>query len=340
MSGYILRRLGQAVPVLLGVTFVVFLLMYLTPGDPVQLFMGQAGIVSQEEIERVRHEFGLDRPFVEQYGLFLGGILRGNLGQSIIYRRPVATLIGERLPATIELTLFASLIALLVAIPAGVVAAVRRNTWLDAIGTTVSLLGVSLPGFWLGLILIFVFSVMLKVLPVAGRASYGTGLHWQTGFLLLDAMLQGNWPAFVDILRHLVMPALALSAGMMAMTMRLTRSSLLETIHQDYVRTAQAKGLPQRWVILRHALRNALLPVVTAIALNVGALLGGNMVVETVFSWPGLGRLVVEAVESRDYPLIRGCVLVYAVTYVFLNLIADLSYARLDPRVAAGGGKR
>ncbi|HOD73186.1 MAG TPA: ABC transporter permease [Candidatus Bipolaricaulis anaerobius] len=340
MSGYILRRLGQAVPVLLGVTFVVFLLMYLTPGDPVQLFMGQAGIVSQEEIERVRHEFGLDRPFVEQYGLFLGGILRGNLGQSIIYRRPVATLIGERLPATIELTLFASLIALLVAIPAGVVAAVRRNTWLDAIGTTVSLLGVSLPGFWLGLILIFVFSVMLKVLPVAGRASYGTGLHWQTGFLLLDAMLQGNWPAFVDILRHLVMPALALSAGMMAMTMRLTRSSLLETIHQDYVRTAQAKGLPQRWVILRHALRNALLPVVTAIALNVGALLGGNMVVETVFSWPGLGRLVVEAVESRDYPLIRGCVLVYAVTYVFLNLIADLSYALLDPRVAAGGGKR
>lgn len=340
MSGYILRRLGQAVPVLLGVTFVVFLLMYLTPGDPVQLFMGQAGIVSQEEIERVRREFGLDRPFVEQYGLFLGGILRGNLGQSIIYRRPVATLIGERLPATIELTLFASLIALLVAIPAGVVAAVRRNTWLDAIGTTVSLLGVSLPGFWLGLILIFVFSVMLKVLPVAGRASYGTGLHWQTGFLLLDAMLQGNWPAFVDILRHLVMPALALSAGMMAMTMRLTRSSLLETIHQDYVRTAQAKGLPQRWVILRHALRNALLPVVTAIALNVGALLGGNMVVETVFSWPGLGRLVVEAVESRDYPLIRGCVLVYAVTYVFLNLIADLSYARLDPRVAAGGGKR
>ncbi len=340
MSGYILRRLGQAVPVLLGVTFVVFLLMYLTPGDPVQLFMGQAGIVSQEEIERVRREFGLDRPFVEQYGRFLGGILRGNLGQSIIYRRPVATLIGERLPATIELTLFASLIALLVAIPAGVVAAVRRNTWLDAIGTTVSLLGVSLPGFWLGLILIFVFSVMLKVLPVAGRASYGTGLHWQTGFLLLDAMLQGNWPAFVDILRHLVMPALALSAGMMAMTMRLTRSSLLETIHQDYVRTAQAKGLPQRWVILRHALRNALLPVVTAIALNVGALLGGNMVVETVFSWPGLGRLVVEAVESRDYPLIRGCVLVYAVTYVFLNLIADLSYARLDPRVAAGGGKR
>ncbi|GAB4303919.1 MAG: ABC transporter permease [Candidatus Bipolaricaulota bacterium] len=340
MSGYILRRLGQAIPVLLGVTFVVFLLMYLTPGDPVELFMGQAGIVSQEEIERVRREFGLDRPFLEQYGRFLGGIVRGDLGQSIIYRRPVAVLIGERLPATVELTLFASLIALLVAIPAGVVAAVRRNTWLDGVGTTVSLLGVSLPGFWLGLILILVFSVTLKVLPVAGRAAYGTGLERQTGFLLLDAMLQGNGPAFVDVLRHLVMPAFALSAGMMAMTMRLTRSSLLETIHQDYVRTARAKGMHQRRVVIRHALRNALLPVVTAIALNVGALLGGNMVVETVFSWPGLGRLVVEAVESRDYPLIRGCVLVYAVTYVFLNLIADLSYTVLDPRVAVGGGRK
>lgn len=340
MSGYVLRRLGQAIPVFLGVTFVAFLLLYLTPGDPVELFMGQTGTVSPEEIARVRREFGLDRPFLVQYGLFLGGILRGDLGQSIIYRRSVVALLGERLPATIELTVFASLIALLVAIPAGVVAAVRRNTWLDAMGTTVSLLGVSLPGFWLGLILILVFSVTLRVLPVAGRAAYGTGLKWQTGFLLLDAVLQRNGRAFVDLVRHLVMPAVALSAGMMAMVMRLTRSSLLETIHQDYVRTARAKGVPEGRVVLRHALRNALLPVVTAVALNVGTLLGGNMVVETVFSWPGLGRLVVEAVEGRDYPLIRACVLVYAVTYVFLNLIADLSYAVLDPRVAVGGGRK
>jgi peptide/nickel transport system permease protein len=340
MSGYVLRRFAQAIPVLLGVTFVVFLLMYLTPGDPVELFMGKTGVVSQEEIERVRREFGLDRPFVEQYGRFLWGILRGDLGQSILYRRPVAALIGQRIPATVELTLFASLIALLVALPAGVIAAVRRNTWLDALGTTISLLGVSVPGFWLGLILILVFSMTLKVLPVAGRAVPGTGLEWQTGFLLLDAMLQGNWSGLVDVLRHLVMPALALSAGMMAMTMRLTRSSLLETLHQDYVRTARAKGMPERRIIVRHALRNALLPVVTAITLNVGVLLGGNMVVETVFSWPGLGRLVVEAVENRDYPLIRACILVYAVTYVLLNLIADLSYAGLDPRTSTRGGKK
>jgi len=337
---YVVRRLVQAIPVFLGVTFVVFLLMYLTPGDPVELYMGRAGIVSPEEIARVRRELGLDRPFAEQYGRFLWGIVRGDLGLSIVHRRSVGHLILERLPATVELTLFAALIALVVAIPAGVIAAVRRNTWLDAAGTITSLLGVSMPGFWLGLILIIIFSVTLRVLPVAGRTAYGTGLEPRTGFLLLDAALQGNGPAFVDVLRHLMLPALALSAGMMAMTTRLTRSSLLATIHQDYVRTARAKGAPERQVIVRHALRNALLPVVTAVALNLGALLGGNMIIETVFAWPGLGRLVVEAVNNRDYPLIQGCVLVYAMTYVFLNLVADLSYAYLDPRIATGKGGR
>lgn len=337
---FVVRRLAQAVPVFLGVTFVVFVLMYLTPGDPVELYMGRAGIVSQEEIARVRHELGLDRPLAEQYGRFLWGVVRGNLGRSIAHRRSVSALILERIPATVELTVFAALIALIVAIPAGVIAAVRRNTWLDAAGTIVSLVGVSMPGFWLGLILIIVFSVTLRVLPVAGRMAYGTGLDPRTGFLLLDAVLQGNGQAFVDVLRHLIMPALALAAGMMAMTMRLTRSSLLATIHQDYVRTARAKGAPERRVIARHALRNALLPVVTAVALNLGALLGGNMIIETVFAWPGLGRLVVEAVNNRDYPLIQGCVLVYAVTYVLLNLVADLSYAYLDPRIATGKGSR
>ncbi|HEU67692.1 MAG TPA: ABC transporter permease [Candidatus Acetothermia bacterium] len=340
MLAFVARRLAQVVPVFLGVTFVVFVLMYLTPGDPVELYMGRAGIVSQEEIARVRHELGLDRPFTEQYGRFLWGVVRGDLGRSIAHRRPVSALILERIPATVELTVFAALIALIVAIPAGVIAAVRRNTWLDAAGTIVSLVGVSMPGFWLGLILIIVFSVTLRVLPVAGRMAYGTGLDPRTGFLLLDAVLQGNWVAFVDVLRHLVMPSLALSAGMMAMTMRLTRSSLLTTIHQDYVRTARAKGAPERRVIACHALRNALLPVVTAVALNLGALLGGNMIIETVFGWPGLGRLVVEAVNNRDYPLIQGCVLVYAVTYVLLNLVADLSYAYLDPRIATGKGSR
>ncbi len=320
----------------LGVTFVVFLLMYLTPGDPVELYMGQAGIVSQEEMARIRHEFGLDRPFLEQYGRFLWGIARGDLGRSIVHRRPVAELIGERLPATLELSLFAALIALLVAVPAGVIAAVRRYSLLDNVGTLLSLVGVSMPGFWLGLILIIFFSVTMRVLPVAGRMAYGTGLEPHTGFLLLDGLLQGNGRAAVDVLRHLAMPALAMSAGMMAMTMRITRSSLSETIGQDYVRTARAKGVPEGRVVVRHALRNALLPVVTAVALNLGALLGGNMVVETVFAWPGLGQRVVDAVKTRDFPLVQGCVLVYALTYVVLNLAADLSYAFLNPRISHG----
>ncbi|QAA76838.1 MAG: Dipeptide transport system permease protein DppB [Candidatus Bipolaricaulis sibiricus] len=336
MLGYILRRIAQAVPVFLGVTFVVFLLLYITPGDPVELYMGQAGTVSPEEIARIRHEFGLDRPFLEQYGRFVWGIARGDLGRSIVHRRPVAELIGERIPATLELSLFAALIALLVAIPAGVIAAVRRYSLLDSVGTLLSLVGVSMPGFWLGLILMILFSITLRVLPVAGRMSYGTGLEPRTGFLLLDAVLQGNGQAALDVLRHLVMPALAMSAGMMAMTMRITRSSLLETIRQDYVRTARAKGVPEGWVVLRHALRNALLPVVTSVALNLGALLGGNMVVETVFAWPGLGQRVVDAVKTRDFPLVQGCVLVYALIYVVLNLAADLSYAFLNPRISHG----
>lgn len=337
MASYILRRLIQALPVFLGVTFVVFLLLYLTPGDPVELFLEKGGRASPEEIERLRQELGLDRPFLVQYGQFVLGIFRGDLGRSIVHRRPVSQLIWERLPATVELTLVASSIALLVGIPSGVIAAVRRNTLFDATATLVSLAGVSLPGFWLGLILIVIFSVTLKIFPAAGRISFAMDLAPGTGFLLLDALLQGNWAAFGDVLRHLILPALATCGGMMAMTMRLTRSSLLETLHQEYVQTARAKGAPERRVVLRHALRNALLPVVTAIALNLGALLGGNMVVEAVFGWPGLGRLTVEAVKTRDYPLVQGCVLVYALTYVILNLLADLSYAYLDPRVSHRG---
>ncbi len=336
MLGYVLRRLIQALLVFLGVTVVVFLLLYLTPGDPVELLLGQAGRVSPEDVERLRHELGLDRPFLEQYGRFLRGLARGDL-RSLIHRKPVIQLIAEKLPATVELTLVASLIALGVGIPAGVIAAVRRNSLLDAAATLVSLAGVSLPGFWLGIVLIAVFAVTFKVLPVAGRISFAVDLAPRTGFLVLDALLEQDWTALGDVLRHLVLPALAMSGGMMAMTMRLTRSSLLETLHQEYVRTARAKGASERGVVLRHALRNALLPVVTAIALNLGALLGGNMVVEAVFGWPGLGRLTVEAVSTRDYPLVQGCVLFYAFTYVILNLLADLSYTYLDPRIAHGG---
>lgn len=320
----------------LGVAFVVFLLLWLTPGDPVEIFLGQTGPITAEEIARIRREFGLDQPFLVQYGRFVARALRGDLGTSIIHRRPVASLLAQTIPATVELTLLAALFALVVGVPAGVVAAVRRRSFLDMAGTVIALAGVSLPGFWLGLVLIVVFAVNLKVFPVAGRLSFGPGLVPQSGFLLLDALLQRNFSALVDVLRHLVLPALAMSTGMMAMTMRLVRSSLLETMGQEYVRTARAKGLPEWRVVLRHALRNGLLPVVTALALNLGALLSGNMVVETVFAWPGVGRLVVQAIQTRDYPLVQGGVLFYALTFVLLNLLADLSYGLLDPRIRHG----
>lgn len=339
MAGYLIRRLIQAIPVFLGVTFVVFLLLWLTPGDPVEILLGQTGPITAEEITRIRREFGLDQPFLVQYGRFVVRLFRGDLGTSILHRRPVAALLGETLPATVELTLFAALVALLVGVPAGVIAAVRRRSLWDMVGTVVALAGVSLPGFWLGLILIVVFAVNLKALPVAGRLGFGTGLEPRTGFLLLDALLQRNLPALQEVLRHLIMPALAMSTGMMAMTMRLVRASLLETLGQEYVRTARAKGLPERGVVLRHALRNGLLPVVTALALNLGALLSGNMVVETVFAWPGVGRLVVQAIQTRDYPVVQGGVLFYALTFVVLNLLADLSYSFLDPRIRHGRGE-
>ncbi len=336
MFGYLIRRLIQAVPVALGVTFLVFLLLWLTPGDPVELFLGQTGLVTEEEVARIRREFGLDQPFLVQYGRFLSGLVRGDLGMSIIKRRPVLDVLMEHLPATLELTVFAALIALLVGVPAGVIAAVRRRSLWDMGSTLVALAGISLPGFWLGLILIVIFAVNLKIFPVAGRISFAAGLTPRTGFLVLDALLQHNFQALGDALRHLVLPAVAMSTGMMAMTMRLVRSSLLETLNQEYVRTARAKGLPERRVILRHALRNGLLPVVTAVALNLGALLSGNMVVETVFAWPGVGRLVVQAVQTRDYPVVQAGVLFYAFTFVILNLLADLSYAWLDPRIHHG----
>ncbi len=323
----------QAIPVFLGVTFAVFLLMHITPGDPVEIMMGQGSIVSQQDINQIRHELGLDRPFIVQYGLFLDRLVHGNLGYSIIQKTSVVKLIGERLPATIELTVVALIISLLIAIPVGIISAIRRHSIIDNASRIVALLGVSMPGFWLGLMLITVFSVLFKVLPVSGRVTFAAHLHKVTGFYLLDAIITGNWNAFWNVTKHLIMPAITLGSFAAAMTMRVTRSSMLDVLTRDYMRTAKAKGLPHRLVIIKHGLRNALIPTVTVVALNIGSLLGGNMIVEVVFGWPGMGRLVVNAVFMRDYPLVQGCVLVYAVIYIFANLAADISYAILDPRI-------
>jgi len=307
--------------------------MHLTPGDPVEIMMGRGSVVTTEQIEQIRHELGLDQPLYVQYLSFLGGVLRGDFGRSIIQRAPVMHLIADRLPATFELTIFSIIISLIIAIPVGIISSVKRYSFLDHIGTVSALAGVSLPSFWLGLLLIIVFSVKLKILPVTGRANYGYGLVPITNFLLIDAVITGNWGALGDVIRHLLLPAITLGSYMAALTMRVTRSSMLEVLSQDYIRTAWAKGLSHKVVILKHALRNALVPTVTVVTLNIGILLGGNMIVESVFGWPGLGRLVINAVYTRDYPLIQGSVLIYALTYVVMNFVADLLYAVLNPKV-------
>jgi len=330
----ILQRLLQTIPVLIGISLIVFSLMHLTPGDPVEIMLAEVGYVSQEDIELMRAELGLDRPLIEQYFSFVAGILRGDWGTSLRARVSVKELILERLPATIELTLAAIVVSLIIGIPAGVLSAVRRYSWLDKLGTLVALVGISMPQFWLGLTLVLIFSVGLHLLPGGVRLAFDIPAPpTVTGLLLVDSILAGNWAAFWGTLRHLALPALTLGAPMSALTMRVTRSSMLEVIRQDYVTFARAKGVKEMAVIIKHALRNALIPIVTVVALNMGSLLGGNMIVERIFSWPGLGQLVVDSIRTYDYPVVQVSVMIYALTYVAMNLIADLLYIRLNPRV-------
>lgn len=330
--GKFIERLLQLVPVLLGVSLIAFLMMALTPGDPVQIMIGDQTISPEQEVA-LRHGLGLDRPIVERFFIFLGNAVQGDFGQSFYHRRPVADVIAERLPATIELSLVALIVALVTAIPLGVLAAIRKNSILDRLATVGSLLGVSLPGFWFGILLIMLFAVHLHVLPVSGRIGYSSEIETITGFLLVDTLLRGNLPAFWDAVKHIILPAITLGLPMTAILMRVTRTSMLEVLRQDYVTFADAKGLSRRKVLFRHALKNALIPTVSVAAIETGSLLGGNMIVETVFGWPGLGRLVVESIFLRNYPLVQAAVLFYAVVYVALNFFADILYTILNPRV-------
>lgn len=330
----ILERLLQLVPVLLGVSLIVFVMMALTPGDPVEIMVGDQN-VPPEQIEQMRRDLGLDRPMVERFFVFLGNAVQFDFGQSFYHRRPVTDVIVERLPATIELTLVAMLIALITAIPLGVLAAVKKNSFLDRIATVGALLGVSLPGFWFGILLLMLFAVNLNLLPVAGRMSYAmsVGITPITHLLLIDTLLHGRIDAFRNALAHIILPAITLGLPMTAILMRVTRTAMLEAMRADYITFAEAKGLSRTRVIFRHALKNALVPTVSVAAIETGSLLGGNMIVETVFGWPGLGRLVVESIFVRNYPLVQAAVLFYAVTYVLLNFIADILYTVLNPRV-------
>ena len=331
MTSYLLRRLALAIPILLGVSLLVFLMLHSAGGDPAVFILGARA--DPESLAELRHELGLDQPLWVQYGTFLGNALRGDLGRSYRSNTPVIEEIAARFPATIELAVAAMVIAVVVGVLAGTLAAVRRHSFLDYLSSAGVLLGVSIPTFWLGLILIIVFGLSLRWLPISGRVDPRLGADPSAPFLTLNALLQGNWSVARDALSHLILPALTLAAWPAAIVARMTRASLIESLGQDYVRTARAKGLRERGIVFTHAARNALLPVLTVVGLEFGALLGGAVVTETVFSWPGLGQLTVTAIGARDYQMVQGVVLLLAAVFVLLNLLVDVLYATLDPRI-------
>jgi peptide/nickel transport system permease protein len=306
---YALGRLIGTVPVLFGVTLLVFLMAWVTPGDPVVAMLGEAAQgISREALEELRGQLGLDRPLPVQYVSYVAGLLQGDLGTSVRSRRPVLAEIADRLPATLELALAALTIAVVMGVGLGVWAAVRKGTFVDGAAIAVALVGVSIPVFWSGFLLMMVFALELGWLPASGR---------------------GTW-------QHLVLPALTVGVSSAAYIARITRGAMLEALGQDYVRTARAKGLHARRVVFRHALRNALLPIVTVVGLQLGGLLGGAVLTETVFAWPGVGRLLVDAIIARDLPVVQGSVLVVSLLFILVNLTVDLSYAAINPKVRYG----
>ena len=312
MVNYLLRRLFMNIPVLLGISFITFALVTFAPGDAISLMLGSE-TVNVANIERLRTELGLDRPWYVQYRMYMTGLLQGDLGTSITSRQPVARQIIERFPNTLLLTLSSMLVALLIAVPAGVLAAARRNRPADYGTMLFSMLGVAMPNFWLGLILIIVFGLELRWLPIRGMGSLEDGL----------------W----DFVSHLILPAVTLGTALAAILTRLTRNAMLDVLSEDYVRTARAKGLRAKSVLFKHALRNAILPVATTAGLQFGALLGGAVIVETIFSWPGLGLLSISAIRQRDLPMMQGSVLVFAVSFMLVTLLVDLLYVVINPRI-------
>jgi peptide/nickel transport system permease protein len=347
LTTYVLRRVLGLIPVLFGVSLLLFLITRLIPGDPAVAMLGQRA--SPQALQQLRTDLGLTLPvwfnfgavaergplalFDSQYFNYMGDLLRGDLGRSVFSRIPVSESLLVRFPATLELALAAMLVALVVGIPAGVYAALHRGRLPDTVIMTFALSGVSFPVFWLAIILIYVFAVTLGWLPPSSRIGVSSDLNEITNLYLLDAVLTWNWRAFGDAARHLVLPAFALGTIPLAIVVRMTRSSMLEVLSQDYVRTARSKGVGEREVVTKHALRNALLPVVTVVGLSFGTLLSGAILTETVFSWPGIGRWVYDAIGARDYPIIQGGVLFVAVTFAVVNLLVDLSYALIDPRI-------
>lgn len=311
MGHFILKRMLQLVLLLIGVSFIVFFSMHLAPGDPARIMAGPAA--TKSDIAALHRSLGLDKPIVVQYLDWIGKVLHGNLGTSYQTSQPVTQAILSRLPTTIKLATASMVLALIIGIPLGIVAAIKHNTWIDFTSTTLSLLGVSIPNFWLGTMLILIFAVMLHALPIGGMA-----MHWYT----------------VAGLKELILPAIALSAGSAALIARTTRATMLEVLQQDYVRTAKAAGLRPWKIILTHEFRNALIPIITVIGINFGTLLGGTIVTEQVFTINGVGRLMINAISARDFPVVQGTVLFIATIFVLVNLVVDIIYAKVDPRIS------
>ncbi|MBC7871197.1 MAG: ABC transporter permease [Chitinophagaceae bacterium] len=322
MGQYITRRLLQSIVVIFGVTLLTFLTLHLA-GDPTYLYVSERA--SEEEIIAARKALGFDRPLPVQYLSFVGGMLQGDLGNSLRARKPALDLVLERLPATLELTLFALVLSTTLSIPIGIFAAMKRGTSLDGGIMILAMFGQSMPGFWLGIMLILTVGLGLRILPISGHVA------------VLQPMLDGNFGEAIgnipEAIRHLILPGLTISVFSLSRNARLVRSSMLEVLSQDYITTARSKGLGERKVIMRHAFRNALLPLVTLLGLEIGFLLRGVVVTETVFSWPGVGRLVFNAITQRDIPLVQAAVVMFSFLFIFLNLLVDLVYAQLDPRI-------
>ena len=331
MRSYIARRILNIIFVLLVVSVLIFVLIRLAPGDPAQVMAGEHA--SAKILAATRAKWGLDKPIVEQYFIWLEHIVRGDFGHSIVSHESVLRELLLRFPNTFELSLFAMIFAILIGIPAGITSAVRRYSFFDYISMFIALAGVSMPVFWLGIMLIIIFGVKLNWLPVGGRLGVYTSIRPITHFYLIDSLIELNFPAFLDTLKHLILPSIALGTIPMAFLARITRSSMLDVLHQDYIRTARSKGVKESVVIRKHALRNALIPILTAAGTEFALLMGGAILTETVFSWPGLGRYVVQAVYARDYPAVQGSVLFIAFLVTIVNLSVDILYAYIDPRI-------
>ncbi|HHW77511.1 MAG TPA: ABC transporter permease subunit [Xanthomonadaceae bacterium] len=332
MFAFLLRRLGLLVPTFLGVTLIAFALIHLVPGDPVQLMAGERGIDPARHAELMR-QYGFDQPLWRQYLGYIAGVLQGQLGNSLITRQPVLHEFLTLFPATVELSLAAMLFAVGLGLPAGILAAVKRGSAFDHSVMGLSLTGYSMPIFWWALLLILLFSVQLGWTPVSGRIAVEFYIEPVTGFLLVDTLLASDADAFRSALRHLLLPAIVLGTIPLAVIARMTRSALLEVIREDYIRVARAKGLSPLRVIGVHALRNALIPVVTVIGLQTGALLAGAILTETIFAWPGVGKWLVDSISRRDYPAVQGGILLIASVVMLVNLLVDVMYGLINPRI-------